>query len=140
MKVYLVTLGRGIKGPTHMQGALALGDNGLYFLCCDTGRLGTYGFAKFGPIGLTLDEITKTGAVDVEIDEAELAALVAATPHSYALSFDKVEVLSRSMWTGSKIVHSGGEKLVVWAPGFAGPFRQATRAWAESKGIQTKGL
>lgn len=139
MNVYLVTLGRGLRGPTHMNGALVLGDKALYFLCASLGKLGRTEFGSLGPIGLALDEFKKTGAQPV-IDEAALAALVSSTPNSFVLTPDKIELLSRSMWTGSKIVHDGGQKLVVWAPGFAGAFRDTTREWARSKGIKTKGL
>ena len=74
--------------------------------------------------------------------EAEVAALAAATSarHSYALAPDRIALLSRSMWSGSKIALQDGEKLVVWAPGFAGPFRERVRAWAQAHGVKTKGM
>ena len=139
MQVSLLTLGKGLKGPTHMHGALFFGERALYFLCTYVGRMNYGKLSDFGPIGAALEQYRSTGVLPA-IDESELAALVATTPHSVALAPGKIEMLSRSMWTGSKIVCDGGEKLVVWNPGFAGKLRTKASEWAARNGVKTKGL
>jgi hypothetical protein len=139
MPTYFVTLGKGLRGPTHMNGALCLGDKALYFVCSGLGRLGNVSMKDFGPTGLALEEFRKTGAPS-EIDEGELARLASSTPNSFVLTPDKIALLSRSMWSGSKIVCSGGEKIVAWNPGFGGSLRTTLRDWANRNGVKTKGL
>ena len=139
MHTYLVTLGKGLKGPARMNGALFLGENTLYFLCASLGVAGGYDFGACGAIGATLEEYKKTGA-QPEVEESALAIAVSSTAHSFAIPADKIELLSRSFCSGSKIVHDGGQKLVVWNPGFAGAFRETTQQWAQSKGTNTTGL
>jgi hypothetical protein len=139
MNTYLLTLGKGLKGPARMNGALFLGEKTLYFLTASLGLTGGYEFGAFGAVGASLEEYKKTGT-EPAVDEGALAALVSSTEHSFAIPADKIELLSKSFWSGSKIVHDGGQKLVVWNPGFAGPFRDTIRQWAQSRGVQTKGL
>lgn len=139
MQTYLITLGKGLGGPARMNGALVLGDNGLYFLCTGLGMTAGYDFSSFGPIGAQIEEYKKSGA-QPQIDEATLGALVASTPNSFAIPSGKVESMSRSFCAGSKIVHDGGQKLVVWNPGFAGRFRDDAKQWAAGKNIKTEGL
>jgi hypothetical protein len=139
MHTYLLTLGKGLKGPARMNGALFLGEGTLYFLTASLGVTGGYDFGAFGPIGATLEAYKKTGSPPV-IDEGALANLVSSTEHSFAIPAEKIDLLSKSFWSGSKIVHDGGQKLVVWNPGFAGQFRDTIRQWAQSKGVKTKGL
>ena len=139
MQIYLMTLTRGVGGPARMNGALVLGEGGLYFLCCSLGATGGYAFGAFGSLGAALDEYKKTGTIP-RIDEAELASLVTSTPNSCFIPSGNVELMSRSFCAGSKITHDGGKKLVVWNPGFAGQFRTNAKQWADSKGIRTEGL
>ena len=139
MQVNLVTLGKGLKGPTHLHGALFFGERALYFLCTCVGRTDATRLSDFGPIGEALAGYKKTGVAPV-VDESALAALVSSTPQSIALPPAKIELLSKSMWTGSKIVFDEGQKLVVWNPGFAGRLRANTREWAGRNGVTTKGL
>lgn len=139
MQPFLVTLGKGLKGPARMNGALFLGDKGLYFLCTSVGRTGSNDFSPFGPIGTAIEAYKKSGNVPT-IDEAALSTLVGGTQNSFHVAPDQIETFSRSMWTGSKIVLKDGEKLVVWAPGFAGQFRDQTRSWAQAKNVKAKGL
>ena len=139
MQVYLVTLGKGLQGPSRMNGAVFLGENALYFLCASLGVTGGYDFAPFGPIGAALEDYKKTGTAP-SIDEAALAALVGTVPNSFAIPPTRIETLSKTMCAGSKIVHDGGKKLVVWNPGFAGAFRTEAKAWALGKGITAQGL
>jgi hypothetical protein len=139
MQPYLITLGKGLKGPARINGALFLGERALYFVGLSVGLGGSNDFSPLGPIGAAIEGYKKTGAPPVLV-EAEVAALAAATPNSYALAPEQIALLSRSMWSGSKIVLKDGEKLVVWAPGFGGQFRDRTRAWAQARSVPTKGL
>lgn len=139
MKVYLVTLGKGIQGPARMNGALFLGDRALYFLCASLGVTGGYEFGRFGAVGAALEEYKKTGTPP-SVTEDAVAALVPTVEHSLTIPPDKLEQLSRAFCAGSKIVYDGGKKLVVWNPGFAGDFRSQTKEWAATKGVATAGL
>jgi hypothetical protein len=139
MNVYLVTLGKGLQGPSRMNGALFFGERAMYFLCASLGVTGGYDFGKFGPVGAALEDYKKTGTPPTVAEDA-VAALVPTVQHSFAIPLGQVEQLSRAMCAGSKIVHDGGKKLVVWNPGFAGQFRSYAKQWAASKGIATAGL
>lgn len=139
MNIYLLTLGKGLSGPSRMNGALFLGDQAMHFLCASLGVSGGYDFTALGPIGAQLEEYKKSGTVPT-VSEAEVAALVPSVPHSFSIPVGQIELMQRAFCSGSKIVHDGGKKLVVWNPGFAGPFRDQTKAWATSKGIATAGL
>lgn len=139
MHTFLLTLGKGLKGPARMNGALILGEKNLYFLCASVGVTGGYNFGAFGAIGAALEEYKKAGTPPV-LEEGAVARLVASTEHSLAIPAEKIELLSRSFWSGSKIVYDGGQKLVVWNPGFAGAFRETIRQWATTNGVKAKGL
>jgi hypothetical protein len=139
MKTYILTLGKGLQGPARMNGALFLGDRHLHFLCASLGVTGGYDFSAFGAVGAALEEYKKTGNSPM-LAESDVAAAVAAAPHSFSIPVENVELLSRAFCAGSKIVHEGGKKLVVWSPGFAGQFRAEAKVWAEQKRIRTDGL
>jgi hypothetical protein len=139
MKTYLLKLGKGLKGPAHLHGALFVAPQALHFLCTHVGVTDQTKFEQFGPVGAALDAYRKTGAAP-QLDEGEVARLVSSTEHSVSIPAAKLELLSRSMWTGSKITYDGGQKLVVWNPGFAGKFRDYMREWAQQNGVKTKGL
>ncbi|MBL8742775.1 MAG: hypothetical protein JNK04_16820 [Myxococcales bacterium] len=139
MNVYLVTLGKGIQGPSRMNGALFLGERSIYFLCASLGVTGGYDFSRFGAVGAALEDYKKTGTPPALTEEAVLA-LIPTAEHSFVLPADKLEQLSRSFCAGSKIVYDGGKKLVVWNPGFAGAFRDNAKSWAAGNGVATAGL
>lgn len=139
MQVYLVTLGKGLQGPARMNGALFLGDQGVHFLCASLGKGGSYDFSRFGGVGAQLERYRSTGTAP-SIAEAELVALLPSVEHSFSIPSGKLELISRAFCSGSKIVHDGGQKLIVWNPGFAGQFREQTKQWAAAKGIKTEGL
>ncbi len=139
MRVYLVTLGKGLQGPARMNGAIFFGDRALYFLCASLGVTGGYDFSRFGAVGAALEAYKQTGAPPT-ITEDEIAALIPTAEHSLAIAPEKLEQFSRTFCAGSKIVYDGGKKLVVWNPGFAGEFREQAKQWAISKGIAVAGL
>jgi hypothetical protein len=139
MKTYLLKLGRGLKGPAHMHGALFVAPQALHFLCTYAGVTDRGKLEQFGPVGAALEGYRKTGAAP-QVEESEVARLVSSTEHSISIPASKIELLSRSMWSGSKIVYDGGQKLVVWNPGFSGKFRDYMREWAQQNSVKTKGL
>jgi hypothetical protein len=139
MHVFLLTLGRGLAGPAHLHGALFVADDAIYFVCTYVGRLDLSKLSPDSPIGRAVAEYSKTGTV-TSLDTTALKELVAAKEYSVVLTPPQIELISRSMWTGSKFIHDGGKKLVVWNPGFAGKLRVTIRDWAKRHGVKTKGL
>lgn len=139
MQVYLITLGKGLKGPTRINGALFLGEKALHFVCNSLGRYGGNDFSSLGEIGAAIEAFKKTGVLPPVTEEA-LRSLTATTRESFSSSPDEIALLAKSMWTGSKIHLKNGEKRVVWAPGFGGAFRDQAREWAHARGVATKGL
>jgi hypothetical protein len=120
---------------------LFLGDHGLHFLCCSLGAVGAFEFGAFGSVGAAIDQFMTSGAWPA-VTESDLAqvALAHAGSESFSIAVGSVELLVRSFWTGSKIVHSGGQKLVVWNPGFSGRFRDEAKAWAAKMSVRCEGL
>ncbi len=149
--VTLEQLGYGLAGPTRINGALCFGERAIYFLCCDSGRLGKYKFpAEFGTIGALLNQFKEDGKPPA-FSEDELAALIAqviATPpanvpaakFSFVLPMNQITLFKRSMWSGSKIHTTEGKKIGIWVPGFDGQLRENAKAWAKTRSIECQGF
>ncbi len=139
MHVYLVTLAKGLQGPSRMNGALFFGERALHFLCASLGVNERCELAAFGPVGAQLEHYKQSG-VSPTVAEADVAALTSRITHSFSIPVQRIELVAREFCAGSRIVYGGGNKLVVWNPDSAGQFRAQVKAWAGSKAIKTSGL